>query len=161
MKRLALVLLAVSCSAPPPAKTEPQGPVLVADPSPGPALRFANLRPDGELYVVDVVVDAPVEDVYGVALRLRLDGVRFVRAEPVASDWTLQKTAPVEGGAVVALSSLGQVSGRTLAAGPLLTVWLEVKSAGTLALEAKRSGLVTSTGGRAPVGFGTARIELR
>ena len=161
MKRALLLLVLTACGnaaapdfaaggvgAPPPA-----GPRLEVDAPVTFGLTFRNLRADGELLAVDVESTGSFAGVYGIALRLNLEGAKFVRAEAAAS-WPIVRAQA----SALVFSAQGLGGERTVPIGRLATIWFRPAAAsGRVALDPLRSALVAEDGERRTLSVGAAR----
>ena len=136
----------------PPAATE-----LTAAPLADRGFTFANLRPDGALWAVDLVANDRVAQVYGLALRLELHHALLVRGE-AAEAWPLVRFETTRAGAVAVLSESGARSPHTLPGGRVATVWLklEPRVAGAIALDAAHCAALDPDGATLPLAWGRA-----
>lgn len=160
MKRL-LVLLLVGCGTATVPGIEltgsgavPTGPRLAVEAPAKPGLTWGNLRADGDLLAIDVTATESLSGVYGIALRLKLDGATFERAD-AAQSWDIFRAS---NGALV-FSAQGAAAERTVT-GKLATLWVRpTAELGRIDVDALRSAVVGADGKRRPdVGFGAVRF---
>mgnify|MGYP001481134299 CR=1 FL=1 len=161
MKRLLALLLLTACGTATVPGIElggsgalPTGPRLAVEPPAKPGLTWGNLRADGDLLAIDVTATESLSGVYGIALRLKLEGATFERAE-AAESWDIFRAAH---GALV-FSAQGTAMERTVN-GRLATVWLRPSAElGRIDVDALRSAVIGADGKRRPdVGFGAVRF---
>lgn len=132
----------------------PSGPRLAVEAPQTPGFTWGNLRTDGALLALDVTATHSISDVYGIALRLKLEGATFERAE-AAEPWDIFRAS---GGALV-FSEQGGAGGRTVK-GTLATVWLRpTADLGRIDVDLLHSAVVDPDGARRTgIGFAAARF---